>query len=110
MSSTENNELKVEIHQDASDETVGYQAAGWALLEEKFLVCPNCNKKLVSIVLVKEDNSPPKVFQAFHVKCNMKSFKLTVTGHKAIYQAVPPFSIIDMETNPYTKDSEFIVK
>lgn len=112
MSSTE--KVNLDIHQDASDETVGYQPKGYEFIDEKFIICPACNKKLVSLVLVKKNNSPEQVFQANHLKCGVKSFKVKILGYKVIGQVVPPYQMVDVETiggldtaETYT---EFIIK
>lgn len=111
MSIPENsNGVPLDLVQDASDEIVGYQPKGYSNLGEKFLVCPSCDKKLVSLVLVKKNGSPEQVFRAKHVKCGVQSFKVSITGYKVIGQACPPFSIIDMDSSIDSNYSEFIVK
>lgn len=112
--------VELDLIQDASDETVGYQPKGYEFLDEQFLVCPSCNKKLVSLVLVKktneitrreiflENNSKEEIFRAKCHKCGVNSFKKTITGFKVIFQAVPPLSIIDIDS--IGNFTEFVVK
>lgn len=109
--SIQENKPRITIDQDASDETVGYKPKGYELMGETFLICPSCDKKLVSFVLVQkipENSQNLHIFQALHTKCGVKSFKLKINGYKFIYQAVPPFSITDIDT--YDNNTEFIVK
>jgi uncharacterized protein YbaR (Trm112 family) len=113
MSSTENR-IKFDLVQDASDESVGYEPKGYAFINEKVLICPSCDKKLVSLVLVKENNSPEQTFQANHLTCKTKSFKVKITGYHVIGQALPPYNIVDIDTIPNVVTNEnyteFMVK
>ncbi len=109
MSSTENEPVIASVEQDASDESVGYKPKGYSLLDEVFLVCPGCNKKLVSLILVKEvPETPEIIFRAKCPKCKINSFIKKIRGYKIYHQGVPPFNIDEADT--YDNKCEYTLK
>ena len=109
-SSKENSEpVQAIVDQEASDETVGYVPKGYSFIKEEFLICPACDKRLVSLVLVKEvPGTPETIFRAKCPKCKINSFSKKISGYKVIYQGVPPFTIDDLDT--YDNKCEFKIK
>lgn len=97
---------KLDIEQDATDETVGYKPKGYKLNSEYYLKCPSCMKKLVSILVVKTDcpclTVGGKEINEIKVrthcpKCKVDTFFLPFLRSKLYWQGVEPFSIIDIE-------------
>lgn len=94
--------------QDASDESVGYQPKGYSLLDEIFLICPSCNRKLISLILVQKNDDLPTVFRAKCPKCGVNSFSKKISGYKIYHKGVDPFSIDEADT--YDGKCEYTLK
>ncbi len=118
--------IELNVTRVTTDETLGEdtiappEPKGYSLLDELFLICPSCKKKLVSLVLVKktdeitsreiflENTSKEEIFRAKCHKCGVNSFKKTIKGFVVLFQAVPPLSIVDLDT--IDNFTEFVVK
>lgn len=91
---------------------------GYSLNDEQFLVCPSCNAKLVSILVVKLD-TPMKfgkfdidatVFSAECTKCKQISFEKTFKNVKLYYGVVHPHELVDESTDLVDKIAKVHIK
>lgn len=91
---------------------------GYSLNEEHFLVCPSCNAKLVSILVVKL-NTPMKfgkhdidatIFSAECVKCKQFTFEKAFKNVKLYYGAVHPHEVVDESTDLFDRIAKVHIK
>lgn len=84
--------LEAELNEDG----IKLQRRGYSFVDEITLSCMQCNKKLVSIMIVQETSKLDK-FKC-HCPCGGVSFSTKFYGKK-YYQAVEPLSIDNIEMN-----------
>jgi len=67
----------------------------YSILKDETIKCANCNKDLISIIKVKENQNQQSAIKALCPYCNDSSFWYRISGQ--IYlQAVDGLSIVDM--------------
>jgi hypothetical protein len=107
------NPVKADVTENATEEGVGFERKGYELHSENFISCPSCNKKLLSIIVVKKDcpcmivGKDKKEINVLKVrakciKCNMLSFNQKFERCKIYYQAIPPLGITDVSVDELT--------
>jgi GTP cyclohydrolase FolE2 len=93
---------EIEIYQD---DPIERPRKGYELHSEEFLICASCQKKLVSILIVKTDC---EVFKNVDIikfitncpSCKQKSIVKRFDNVKVYFQAIEPYSIVDTELIP----------
>jgi len=101
--------MNLDYHDDATDESRGYQAKGYELHSEKIIKCPNCQKDLATVIVVKKD-CPCIVIQdgtqwqtlrvrAKCLTCKVVSPNIVYERCKIFYQAVSGKAITDIDMN-----------
>ena len=81
----------------ATLDQVEKEKIGYTLLKQDVIKCGNCNKPLVSVIMV-QNNDDRHAIKAYCPYCKDCSFWYQITG-KICIQAVEGLSMIDMPTN-----------
>ncbi len=100
--------IKLDVHDDATEESTGYKVMGYTLEDEKIIRCPKCCKPLVSVIVVKRgqdfvlENGQLSAILRVRAKClpcKMVSPNLVYERCKLFYQAVEGRAITDIDTS-----------
>jgi len=95
MDRNEERKIDTTIEQCATRESIGRDLRGWDFLEDGWVNCGSCNKRLMNYIKVQDTPKISKI-QCVCPYCKSKSFKIKLTG-EFIANPSDDLVIIDMQ-------------